>query len=62
MFIDLGVEEAYKDLLKKYNYDIKKKLLLVVLSEASKDFIKNSWPPTRTIQLLDNAIDPLNDK
>jgi hypothetical protein len=54
--IDQGIEEPYKDLCKRFHYDIKDKLLSLELVEAAKEFVKNHWLPEKAIEIIKSSL------
>jgi hypothetical protein len=48
----MGIEDAYKELCKKYNFQIANKLLMKEMQVASKGFITPIWTSLTVFKII----------
>ena len=54
--LDLGIEEVYKQLCKKYHFQISSKLVMSEIQESARGFITTKWESTTVFQIIKNSI------
>jgi hypothetical protein len=54
--IDIGIEDAYKELCKKYLFKIENRLVMKEIQEAVEGFITAKWDHSKVFEIINKSI------
>lgn len=54
--IDIGIDDAYKELCKKYNFKIANRLVMKEMQKAVGGFITAQWDHSKVFEIINKSI------
>ena len=54
--IDIGIEDAYKELCDKFNFKIANRLVMKEMQKAVRGFINSEWDHSKVFEIINKSI------